>query len=252
MRRSLSFFLCLLIFFTSSFLPLCHAEEVKGKLDAVEKELEKPEKKNDRSSATAGDLAAESLAEIFLEFFMMGLVQTGANGFEGLHKELKSEWSPALPTVRVEPSYQYVKGGIHAFSGKAEAGYLIFGVDGEYSRYWEKASRASLDIWSAHGLLRTIFTKHFQINLALGAKSVRGGHNHTGFDIGLPFYIIFDKHFTLDCLPYVATVSGRGIYDLSGGLSYKWKFIGARAAYRAIFVGDETLHGLWVGIFFQW
>jgi|GEM_PF-2805941 len=34
--------------------------------------------------------------------------------------------------------------------------------------------------------------------------------------------------------------------------SYKYKLVGVRAAYRAIFANDETIHGPQTGFFIQW
>lgn len=247
---------------------IAFAEEQKeGKLDAFEKEVvtkEGDEKgsvyeqvdSGQTSTQTAAfdskSIAAQGIFDILLTFFLMGLSQTGTENFPQLYRDLKSEWSPALPTIRVEPSYQYLIGGMHGLSGKAEAGFLILGVDGEYIRYFEKSPKQSLDIWDAHFLLRTIFTRHFGINLALGVKAVRGGQTRTGFDFGIPFYINITNNFIFDIQPFLATVSGKNIYDLGAGLAFKYKLIGIRAGYRAMFVGDERLHGPRVGIFLQY
>ena len=238
----------------SSPAALC-AEE--GKLGSFEKELSEPESStqapDSTSSIDATTIAAEGVMSVLMQFFMMGLMTSGLEGSADLYRELKQEWHPAMPTIRVEPAYQWMSGNINGFSGKLEAGYLIFGVDGEYNRLWEKAPASSLDIWSAHLLLRSVFARFFGTNLAIGAKGMNGQRSRTGVEIGMPFYIYFTKKFYMDVLPYVATFKGsRAVYDIGGGLSFKWKMAGARAGYRALFTGGETLHGPRIGLFFQW
>jgi len=247
------------LFLVSTFLSAAvlstftYAAEEKGKLDSVEQEIETPSTTGSQtSSIDATGIATQGILDLLMSFFMMGIVSTGSENFPELYKELKSEWQPALPTVRLEPSYQYVFNGIHGFSGKLEAGYLIVGVDGEYTRYFEKSPNDNLDIWSTHFLLRTIFTKHFGTNLALGAKIVRGGQNRTAFEIGVPFYIYPSRYFIFDIQPFLATFGGKNIYDLGAGAAFKYKLIGVRAGYRALFVGDQKLHGPRIGLFLQY
>jgi hypothetical protein len=228
-----------------------HAAEEKGKLDTFEEQIEQPTD-NSRDSSTSESAVAGSLIDLFSSFFLLGLTQGGTINYAELRQELKVNESPALPTIRVEPSYQYVFDGVHGFSGSLEAGYFMFGADGEFLYYWEKANNDNMKIGSGHFLLRTLFVNVLQANLALGVKTIHGNASHTGFDIGFPLYIFFGRHFIWDIKPYIAVIKGRDIYDLSSGLSFKYKMFGIRAAYRGISVSGETLHGPQVGAFFQW
>lgn len=243
------------------FAPPLFAEEKKGKLDAVEEEIDKGEGSEQGSSSSSSwsgtssvspeEIVAETFLQILVSFLIAGIGQGVENPGEVYH-ELKSEWHPALPTVRVEPSYQWAAGNLNAFSGKAELGYLIFGLDGEFTRYFENRPTDRLDVWSAHLLLRSLFAKSFGINFAAGVKGVRGNRHRTGFDFGFPMYFFLGRHFLIDIQDSFAVIRSTRIYDIGAGLSYKWKFIGARAGYRALFVGNERLHGPRVGLFFQW
>lgn len=231
-------------------VPVNGAAEEKGKLDRFEEELSKPE---DTSSTTtsvqAHEVAAEGIIQLFSNFFLLGLMQSGESSSE-LYRDLKERWSPAMPTFRLEPDYQYVKGGVQGMTWKGELGYLMFGIDGEYTRYFENNDH--LDLIGGHLLLRSAFTDFFGANLAVGFKSLRGNRNNNGFEFGIPFYIFFSRHFILDVLPYIATMNGKDVYDIGGGLSFKYKYMGVRAGYRGLFVRTQTLHGPTVGIFFQW
>ena len=251
MKKILSVVIAIFLFITNT--GICFAAEEKGKLSTFEEEVGKKDAAPQTSSNISGaDIAVQSFIDILFQFFMMGLMQTTGESFSEMHKNLKKEWSPALPTIRLEPSYQYVAKNLSAFSGKLEAGYLIFGVDGEYSRYFEKAPNNSLNVIDGHFMLRSLFTNYFGVNLALGVRQVRGGQKYTGFDFGFPFYIYFSKYFFADVLPYMTVVSGKNMYDIGGGLSGKYKLIGARLGYRAFFVGNEKLHGPRIGVFLQW
>lgn len=231
------------------------AEEQKGKLDAVEAEIDKGESSessssSSTSSASAGEILAQSFFDVLIAFMMSGIGSGMENSGEIYH-ELKSEWHPALPTIRVEPAYQWAAGNINAFSGSLEAGYLIFGMDGEFTRYFENQPTDTLDVWSAHFLLRSLFAKAFGINFAMGVKGVRGNRHRTGFDFGFPMYFFINRHFIIDIQDTFAVIKSTRIYDIGAGVSYKWKFIGARAGYRALFVGSERIHGPRIGVFFQ-
>jgi len=228
-----------------------HAAEKKGKLDKFEEEIEQPND-NSRESSTSESAVAGGVIDLFSSFFLIGLSQGGTINYAELRQELKVNESPALPTIRVEPSYQYVFDGVHGFAGNLEAGYLMFAADGEFLYYWETANNDNMQIGSGHFLLRTLFVHALQANLALGVKTIHGNTSHTGFEIGFPLYIFFGKHFIWDVKPYIAFIKGRDIYDLSSGLSFKYKMFGIRAAYRGISVSGETLHGPQVGAFFQW
>ena len=226
------------------------AAEEKGKLDKFEEEIEEPARHQE--SHTAESHVSEGLLEMFADIFLLGLMTGTTMNYADLRQELKQMESPALPTIRFESSYQYVFDGVHGFSGNLEAGYLMFGVDGEFLYYWESANNDNIKIGSGHFLLRTLFTHIMQVDMALGVKTFQGNMSYTGFDIGFPIYFFFGKHIIWDIKPYITVIRGRDIYDFSSGLSYKYRMMGIRAAYRAINVSHETLHGPQVGMFFQW
>lgn len=270
-------FVVVAYFFSVVFgVPFAYAGEKKGKLDSFEDAVLGKDSSTKSSTGenrrirhghdNDGDDDGEhhhsdsedtsttvlgSFLDIFLNIFLMGLGTNDMNMMDK-HKDLKAEWSPALPTIKIEPSYQYIKGNLHGVAGRIEAGYMLFGLDGRYDRFFEKAPNDSLDVWSAHFLLRSLLFRSFGMNLAMGVKTIKGGQSHTGFEAGLPFYIFLGKHFIIDGEPYMTTIKAMNIWDLGAGLSYKYKFFGVRAGYRAMIVRDERLHGPIASLFFQW
>ncbi|MBI2341981.1 MAG: hypothetical protein HYU98_04535 [Deltaproteobacteria bacterium] len=212
---------------------------------------QEPEKKgvSEKLSETLGWGVAQTLMGIFLAgaFEMAGEDDLGY-----VYRHLKEVESPALPTFKLDGNYQYLAGNDNAASARVEIGYLMVGAEGEYKRFWESAPHGELNVASGHILLRALFSDVFQMNIAGGEKIIWGSTKHEGVEVGFPFYIIFGKHFIWDIKPYLAFIGGNDVYDISSGISYKYKLIGARAAYRGISIGDETLHGPEVGLFLQW
>ncbi len=258
MKRTTAFGIALLFALMLVGAPIAAAGE---KLDNFEREFEKQkEEQSDKAPQWdhTGDQTTQSLSgegavttsffSILYPFLLMGLSQTGTS--KELYADLRASGSPALPTFRFEPSYQYVFDKINAISAKAELGYLIFGVDAEYYQLFEQGD--DLKIFDAHFLLRSLFLDFLGVNLALGAKMLRGRLNNTGFDLGMPTYFYFGKHFIFDIQPYWAKVSGANVYDVGGGISYKYNVGGVRVGYRLLHVGSQNLHGPRVGVFLQW
>ncbi len=242
----------------------------EGKLERFEKELDSkpaekspPKRHHDHhdyhdhdddyytDSASGTEIATSSAMSIFYNFFLMGLTTGAAESSKELYYDLKATGSPALPTIKFMPSYQFLIDKIHGAMGKVEFGYLTFGADAEYIRYFE-SDAPDLSIISGHFLLRTLFARVIGVDLALGAKTVWGANARTGFDFGFPFYVYFHRNFFLDVQPFFAVISGHRVYDMAGGLSCKFGAFGARIAYRAIHTGGETLQGPQAGIFIQW
>lgn len=256
------------MFFSAAFASF--DASAQGKLDAFEREMEKPKEKDkyedlrkkpppseqseDSSCATTASEADQAVASgtmnILSSLFLVGLM--GAGNTAEAYRDLKESESPALPTIRFESAYQYIINDVNGYDIKAEAGYLMFGLDAEWLQYFEQEPNDDMKIMDGHVLLRTMFVNVFGINLALGAKSFWGNNHHTGFDLGFPFYIYLGDHFIIDAQPYWATIRGNDVYDIGGGVSYKYKLFGARAGYRLIRVGGENLHGPRIGLFVQY
>lgn len=257
-------FLCFL--FTSIIAPIqAHAGDLQNVKDAIEKEdapkgdsdsHEGHRHHHDRNTETfsgsPGEVVAASFFEILLQFFLAGVMENAGESFPEMRANLKAEESPALPVLRFESQYQYLTERVSGVAAKAELGYMTFGVDGEYLRYFESSPNDSLTFISSHFLLRGLFAETIGANLALGMKQVRGGRTRTGFEFGIPFYIFIGKHFIVDALPYISTIHGKDMVDIGGGLSFKYGMLGTRVGYRAINVNDVTLHGPQIGLFFQW
>ena len=235
----------------------------EGKLQKFEKEFDKQEPKrhhsdpgqsdyyHESSSVSGTEVATTTTMSMLYSFFLMGLMSGGATTSSELYHQLKESGSPALPTIKVDLSYQWLVDNINGGIAKAEAGYLMFGADFEYIRYFEKNAQ-DLEFLSGHLLLRSLFAKFIGINLALGVKSIWGANKRTGFEFGFPSYLYFGKYFIVDLLPYISFIGNRRVYDMAAGFSFKYKAVGVRVAYRGIYNGGQTLHGPQAGVFIQW
>lgn len=240
----------------------------KGKLESFEDEVRRDvttdehEHKHERrhhnedrhvdpGSPSAGEIAASSTMSVLNSFFLMGLVGDGSGSSSELYHQLKESDSAALPTFRLEPSYQYLVDNINGAIGKVEFGYLTFGADAEYIRYFEQ-NAPDMTILSGHFLIRTLFARVIGVNLALGAKSIWVNNKSTGFDFGFPFYLYLTRYLTIDVQPSIAFINNRRVYDMAAGVSFRYRFAGVRVAYRGIYTGGQTLQGPQVGVFVQW
>lgn len=199
------------------------------------------------------DDAAGGLFELFANFFMPALVTSLEEGdFGYTYRELKKNNHPALPTIRLEGMYQYAFDNTNVLNVSGEAGYLMFGIDGRYTKYWQKKPSDTLDVISGHFLIRSYLAEVFQINMALGMKYIKAISTHKGFEIGFPFYVFFGKYVFWDVKPYMAFMPNYQAYDMGSGINFKYKMFGARIGYKVMYVDTSSIHGPEFGLFFQW
>lgn len=227
--------------------------------------LERVEQQGSTTSDTSGSShhhhhygydSSGSLILDLLFFLFVGLFNTYNDGSlttKEFHALLKSEYHPALPTVRLEGDYHtIVDDDVQAYRLNALAGYLALAAEFDWVHYFEQTPTDQLRIMSPRLLLRGSPNRVFEINLTLGAKILSGRRSQAGFEIGLPVYFYLGKHAIIDLKNYYSVIKGADVYDGSFGVSGKWKLGGVRAAYRLIRVGSENLHGPEVGMFVQW
>jgi hypothetical protein len=153
MARKIAFFIIIVsVLFAPFRTALAVTAEAGGKLDSFEAELDKKEepkkdtKKDTKksksedtetSTTTTGSSAAADAVLTLFSALIVGLFDMADTGnLKEAYKYLKENEIPALPTFKLEGNYQYLVGNMQSFSGRAEAGYLMFGLDGEYKRFY--------------------------------------------------------------------------------------------------------------------
>lgn len=267
MTKNIVLFLIVFFVLSTPLSQAAFAAEEGGKLDSFEAELDKKEEpkakdtevkkakskvSEDSTTSTTGSSAATEAVLTLFSALITGLFDMADTGnLKEAYSYLKENEIPALPTFKLEGNYQYLAGDMQSLNGRAEVGYLMFGLDGEYKRFYEDSPRDNLNMADFHFLVRGLLAEIFQVDLALGERFIWGDSRHQGFEIGMPFYLIFGKHFIWDVKPYMAFVGGKDIYDVSSGMNLKYKFAGFRAGYRGIWVNHQSLHGPEVGLFIQ-
>ena len=271
MARNIALFLIIISALSVPLSQTALAAEEKGKLDSFEAELDSKdetkgedakgkkttseETKSEDSSTSSITTGSSATTEAVLTLFsalITGLFDMADTGnFKEAYSYLKENEIPALPTFKLEGNYQYLAGDMQSLSGRVEVGYLMFGLDGENKGFYEDDNHDNLNMADFHFLVRGLLAEIFQVNLALGEKFIWGDTRHQGFELGMPFYLIFGKHFIWDVKPYIAFVGGKDVYDVSSGMSLKYKFAGFRAGYRGVWVNHQSLHGPEVGLFVQ-
>lgn len=240
-----------------------------GKLKSFEKKLEKKKAEPSRTyrscpTCPAGSSTYEtpSMAEAvtrswwdIITLFMMAGVGPGlAEGMSWgeYYSQLKASGNPALPTIKVEGSYQYIVNHIHGYDATATFGYLMFGADCNVWHLFESNPDDQLKFISPHVMARFIPFPFLEVDLSFGTKIIVGDNTHYGFEAGLPAYIFITKNFIWDVKTYGAYINQTDLWDVSSGLSFKIKYFGIRAGYRMIELDGSYTHGPQVGLFGQW
>lgn len=227
-----------------------------GKLEQVEQGTSEPKASDTARDTARYATARDGFLETLFYFLLAGLFRDysdrGLSARE-FHAMLKHDAQPALPTFRFEGNYSKVLGDdVHAYRLNALAGYLAVAGEFDWVHYFEQTPTAQLRIMSPRLLFRSAPSSVFEINVALGAKILSGRRTQAGAEFGLPIYFFLGKHAIIDIKNYYSAIQGANVYDFAGGISGKWKLAGARAAYRYIRVGSESIHGPEVGLFVQW
>lgn len=168
-----------------------------------------------------------------------------------VNSNLRKGHSFALPNVRLDGFYDYVVDDVQAFHLHGEGGFLLAGVDIDFTRYYEQADR--LNNLAAHGLLRLPLAGEFyELDVALGYRRIWGDLVHQGFDFGFPMYLNFGPYFQIYAKWFGTVINGGIVSDTSAGVAFKYKLGGIQAGYRNVDIRGSTLYGPEVGVFFQW
>lgn len=260
MRRAIGGIL-VLAFVIGCGMRSARAEETSGTLEKVEQKLEtpKPDDHHHHHDSTTDALADSFFQALLFSLFSQPAPSSWVSGdlesyvpWGDWHRDLRKEWSPALPTVQFHGAYQNLAGDTQGYRLHLTGGFLLFGADLDWVHYFESTPATRLKIISPHVLIRLLPTKFWQLDVALGAKVIDGRRTHAGFEFGIPNYFWFGRHVVWDIRPYASEIYGTKIWDVGSGLAFKWKFAGARAGYRLIDIGGESLHGPEVGVVIQW
>lgn len=168
-----------------------------------------------------------------------------------VNSNLRKGHSFALPNIRLDGFYDYVVDDVQAFHLHGEGGFLLAGIDVDYTRYYEQADR--LNNFAAHGLLRLPLAGEFyELDVALGYRRIWGDLTHQGFDFGFPMYLNFGQYFQIYAKWFGTVINGRIVSDTSAGVAFKYRLGGIQAGYRNVDIRGSTLYGPEVGVFFQW
>lgn len=248
-------FSALLLSFVITVSPVffsCMSSAQGGELDKFEKKVEKKEEPSENSSS---NVAEDVWWDMLFDFLMSGLIMSDdmeGRSLKEYKQELRESGSPAMPTFKLEGNYHYVLDSIHGYDVTATAGYLIIGVECNLWHLFERAPDDQLKFLSPHLLIRMVPFEVMEIDFALGSKSILGNNTYHGVEAGFPAYFFFGKFITLDLKPYLSYINGHDLWDLSAGISFRYKFLGIRGGYRLIENDGDYIHGPQVGLSIQW
>lgn len=249
---------------------------IAGKLSNFESTLGKKSSTSSTSSSssnssspTASEVTSSLIDTIFTLIFVgstTGASPTGGDPFTSesnprgnlygsslkeVNSNLRNGHSFALPNIRLDGFYNYVVSDVQAFHIHGEGGFLLAGVDVDYTRYYEQNDR--LNNFATHGLIRLpLLGEFYELDVALGYRRIWGASVHQGFDFGFPMYMNFGQYFQIYGKWFGTVINGRIVSDTSAGVAFKYKLGGIQAGYRNVDIQGSTLYGPEAGIFFQW
>lgn len=242
---------------------------IAGKLSDFESSLSNKPSSSSSSSSAAAEVTSSLLDTIFTLMFVGNIatpIETVGDPFarnsenrgnlygstlKEVNGNLRSGRSFALPNIRLDGFYDYVVDDVQAFHLHGECGFLLAGIDVDYTRYYEQADR--LNNFAAHGLLRLPLVGDFyELDVALGYRRIWGDLTHQGFDFGFPMYLNFGPYFQIYGKWFGTVINGGVVSDTSAGVVFKYRLGGIQAGYRNVDIRGSTLYGPEVGVFFQW
>ena len=166
----------------------------------------------------------------------------------------KQKFDSVLPIFKLEGSYQKLLTDVQGFHAAAELGMAFLGGDAEFTRLYESSPAKRDDIASVHGMFRMALIPEAGLNFAVGYKQFTGDIQNHALDVGAPLYLFPGKHWSIEAKPFISFVNSNDsiVYDLQGGLRYKYKLIGWKAGYRWIRIQSRTLQGPELAMVFEW
>lgn len=187
----------------------------------------------------------------FIEQLALFMTVLGASRTLEMY-DRKKPYDSILPIFKLEGDYQNHLTGRQGFRAMAELGIAFLGGDVEFTRWYDGAAR--YDIATVHGMYRMAWIREAQLNIAVGYKKFSGSFQNAAFDVGFPLYLFPGKRWSVEAKPYFSVVNSDDtiVYDLQGGLRYKYKLIAIRAGYRYLRIQGSEFHGPTAGLVFEW
>jgi len=163
---------------------------------------------------------------------------------------------PALASLRLENGWQRLADAdVDGYEVRADAFYRGFGISAEYLRYWETRPSDQLTAWTLEARVRFVPDEHVRLDLAVGVRGIERESSHTGLHGGASFGLYPSRWLGLEADLRWADVGDRLLGDYRGGLLVRLSglpHVALRGGYRAIHVGDSTLHGPELGLVLTW
>jgi len=250
------------LFSTPSFAGKLGDFEKDATTERHEKKTEKPEKKtvryeektdDDQIDSCIGSCIGSCLGEIIRETIGYGLYLGGKESFKrvngygpGIQK--RAEGEPTIPFFRADYNYQDVDSDVHAWDLRLEAGYAAFGFQFRNTRYKESSPNDELNVYQYLGLFRISGSEKWESDLALGALTIAGNNNNSGFSLSCPVqfhpYKLVGFHFR----PSWSWINGNSIGDYDLGIILTYKYVSLQSGYRWFKSANAALNGPYVGI----
>lgn len=158
---------------------------------------------------------------------------------------------PMLPFLAVSAAYQNVESDVNAARTRFEAGVGPVALHVDWTHYTEDSPDGELDLTTVHLLYRMTFTEQFEIDLGGGSMNISGNGGNSGGSLTTPVRLQATPVFGMTLRPVWAWINDNTITDTSMVLTGSLRFISLEGGYRWTRVGNASLDGPLMGLFFH-
>ena len=229
--------------------------EPPGKLNAFEDDVTlrkppPPKEEDDNEddsdgflSEFLGDVLFEAVGDLLSDGGMASLRRVMDADAIDFDMTARQPGDPLLPILRLDVAGQKVQSDIEALGVRGEAGYGPVGAEVDFTRYWEQSPGDQLNLIRSAGLYRMSLSSHTEMDLGLGALTVRGDRSTSNLLFTLPVLVHPHENWGVEFRP--AWSERYSDYDLALLLTHRHASL--KLGYRWVRSPDESLDGPYAG-----
>ncbi len=204
----------------------------EDRLDEFESGFQEQESSSSPSVHASGEITTDAFDEALVEVMTLILLTGGAVSHEA--SQLRENGEPHLPLFRVDAGIQQVSDEIRGYDLGLQLGTAAFALDARWTRFREQNASRDLDLIQTHFLYRISGSRHFEIDLGLGAAWLRGEETRVGGSFSLPLRVWPWEHVGFELRPSWTGFEGVGLSDIESSILLKYEHIALQAGYRWI------------------
>ncbi len=161
--------------------------------------------------------------------------------------EIRQTGEPTLPFFQLEHKYLRVDSDITAQDDSIELGYGPFGFNCRHTDFSEKKPSDELTLTQYHLLLRISATDTGEFGIGMGALTIHGNDDNSGFSLTFPIKIYPKESFGIRFKPTYSWINGNSIDDYDISLAYTKRYGSLQLGYRFLEANGVNLDGSYIG-----